>query len=152
MKFFQGIKFKVISTIAVILTICFSGLTAYIINDQEAKLMGALKGQDVANLVTKNAVQPIKDFDDAILQEAIIRVEQKDEIAYAQVFNTDNEPTVEEGMMLDGKRRLKRSKNLVIPRNVLVIKSKIIDLDADEDNQNLGTLKLVFFSTLLLKK
>ena len=73
MSFFQGIKFKIISAIAIILTLCFSALAVYIINDQEVKLMGALKerGSDVANIVAKNAVQPIKDFDDAILQEAI---------------------------------------------------------------------------------
>ena len=144
MKLFQGIKFKVISAIAVILTICFSGLTAYIINDQKVKLLGALKerGSDVANLVAKNAVQPIKDFDDAILQEAIIRVEQKSEIAYAQVFNTDNEPTIEEGMMLDGKETVKKKKPEVIPDNILIIKSKIIDVDADE---KLGTVEIGFF-------
>ncbi|MEC7184161.1 MAG: Hpt domain-containing protein, partial [Bdellovibrionota bacterium] len=144
MKLFQGIKFKVIFAIAVILTICFSGLTAYIINDQKVKLMGALKerGSDVANLVAKNAVQPIKDFDDAILQEAIIRVEQKNEIAYSQVFNTDNEPTIEEGMMLDGKETIKKKKPEVLPDNILVIKSKIIDVDADE---SLGTVEIGFF-------
>ena len=151
MGVFQGIKFKVISTIAVILTVFFSGLTAYIINDQRVKLMGALKerGSDVANLVAKNAVQPIKDFDDAILQEAIIRVEQKSEIAYAQIFNTDNEPTIEEGMMLDGKETPKKKKPEVLPENILVIKSKIIDPDAEE---SLGTVEIGFFLETVIKE
>ena len=105
MKFFQGIKFKVISTIAVILTVCFVGLAGYIVNDQRAKLMGALKnrGQDVANLIAKTAVVPLRDFDDLAIQENILRVELKKEIAYAQLFNSDNEPTVEEGTTIDGK-------------------------------------------------
>ncbi|MBG09195.1 MAG: hypothetical protein CME68_10585 [Halobacteriovoraceae bacterium] len=151
MTIFQGIKFKVISAIAIILTVFFSGLTAYIINDQRVKLMGALKerGSDVANLVSKNAVQPIKDFDDAILQEAILRVEQKSEIAYAQVFNTDNEPTIEEGMMLDGKETPKKKKPKVLPENILVIKAKIIDPDADE---NLGTVEIGFFLDAVIKE
>ena len=43
----------------------------------------------------------------------------KDAGAYAQVFNTDNEPTVEEGMMLDGKETKKAKPGIYLEMSLL---------------------------------
>jgi len=138
MKIYNKIRFKIVFGVLLILGVALILLGTYTIGNQRQQMLKNLNNQGIqlSSILAETSVLPIQKFSFFFLFESAIKVEQFPEVAFCEIYDTENESLVQTEGTLQGRQIVKKRK--ITGDNILIIEHPIKDGDHVLGNVEIG--------------